>query len=588
MKSLTLTYISIYAVASLPFTTQAKADEASVVAAANTLIATSVASGASPAVSNSETLTIAEQWSNLPGPTRNGPTIGGGPAALSTDLSSNVPSGQTISPRAAALALCAAALSSTGTNTMNEIRLADNVIRATQGASAPWNYGLYHVAILGSPSTTTPWLLQISGHHLTYNIAYNAPYVSATPMFIGTEPPNYTMLANGTNSVVYGYVNNVLTYYVSTPFASNSTTTSTTTDPGISSGTIHAPLETQRAASYALATAIQGDSSVSNAARLSGTFNDVVMGVASSSYDTAFPFASGTEVYPTGTTGRGVLYSSLSASEKADVLTMIQAWVNTQASDIASNLLTDYTNSAALNASYIGYAPGTSGEADFTANINAAETSPSSSQHSYIRIDGPRVWIEFVVQEAVAFQNENFVHYHSLWRDKLADYGNEFGGYLDTTSTSTTYTRPTITTEPSSTSIAAGGSAGFSVVANGTATLTYQWYLNGIAVMGATNSSYTISGATSTNAGTYTAIVANLYGTVISSNAALTLTSTNTGPTLAAISDYTINPGYVLDVTNVATDTNLPTPTLTFSLPVAPSNATINPSTGILTWRPLL
>src|SRR5277367_2187019 len=72
------------------------ADTASVVAAANTLIATSIASGASPIVSNSEMLTIAEQWSNLPGPTRNGPTIGGGPAALSTDLSSNVPNGQTI------------------------------------------------------------------------------------------------------------------------------------------------------------------------------------------------------------------------------------------------------------------------------------------------------------------------------------------------------------------------------------------------------------------------------------------------------------------------------------------------------------
>ena len=68
------------------------ADTASVVAAANTLIATSTASGASPTVQTSTyTLAIAKQWTNLPGGTRNGSTIGGGPAALSTDLSATVP-----------------------------------------------------------------------------------------------------------------------------------------------------------------------------------------------------------------------------------------------------------------------------------------------------------------------------------------------------------------------------------------------------------------------------------------------------------------------------------------------------------------
>jgi hypothetical protein len=242
------------------------ANTASVVTAANTLIATSVASGASPTVDTNYTLTLDEQWSNLPGATRNGPTIGGGPEALTTDLSTNIPSGQTVSPRAAAIALCQAALSSIGYNTMNEIRLADDVIRATDNTQ-PWNYGNYHICILGTPSTTSAWMLQISGHHLTYNITYNAPYVSATPMFIGTEPPNYTMLANGTNSVVVGYVSNVLTYFVATPGVASSSTTSTTTDPGISGGTAHAPLETQRAAVYSLATAIQADNTVSNASQ---------------------------------------------------------------------------------------------------------------------------------------------------------------------------------------------------------------------------------------------------------------------------------------------------------------------------------
>jgi hypothetical protein len=571
----------IVAVASVALLPSSHADTASVVAAANTLIATAEASGANPSVQTNETLTIIKQWTNLPGGTRNGPTIGGGAAALTTDLSTNVPAGQTLSPRAAALALCQEALSAIGYNTMNEIRLADNVIRATDNRQS-WNYGNYHIAILGTPSTNTVWELQISGHHLTYNITYNAPYVSATPMFIGTEPPNYTMLANGTNAVVVGYVNNTLTYFVSTPGNANSSTTSTTVDPGVANGTAHAPLETQRAACYNLATAIQADSSVASSAKLSGTYDDVVMGVTMSGGDSNFPFT-GTTTYPTGTTGRGVLYSSLSASEKAFVTNMIAAWVNTQAGDIASNLLADYESSAALNATYIGYAPGTGGTADFTANVNQAEKTPINSQHSYIRIDGPRVWIEFVVQQAVAFRNQNFVHYHSIWRDKLADYGNEFGGFLDTTSTSTTYTRPAIITQPVSASISSGDANTFTVAATGTASLYYQWYSNSVAMANATNSTFTAS-----NAATYFVTVANLYGMAASANATLTVSSANTAPVLSVISDYTIDPGYTLAVTNVATDADSPAQTLTFSLPTAPTNAAIDSSTGVLSWRPLI
>ena len=115
-----------------------RADTASVVTAANALIATSVASGASPTVQTSTyTLAIAKQWTNLPGGTRNGPTIGGGSKALSTDLSDTVPSGQTISPRAAAIALAQAALSDAGYTTMDEIRHADDEIRSTDTPSRP-------------------------------------------------------------------------------------------------------------------------------------------------------------------------------------------------------------------------------------------------------------------------------------------------------------------------------------------------------------------------------------------------------------------------------------------------------------------
>jgi len=66
---------------------------------------------------------------------------------------------------------------------------------------------------------------------------------------------------------------------------------------------------------------------------------------------------------------------------------------------------------------------------------------------------------------------------------------------------------------------------------------------------------------------------------------------TNTPPTLAPVANQTINAGVALVVTNTATDTNQPTPTLTFNLLSAPSNATLVPmnnTNAVFTWRPLV
>jgi hypothetical protein len=62
----------------------------------------------------------------------------------------------------------------------------------------------------------------------------------------------------------------------------------------------------------------------------------------------------------------------------------------------------------------------------------------------------------------------------------------------------------------------------------------------------------------------------------------------NTAPILAAISNRTIGAGVTLNITNSAIDSDVPAQTLTFDLQTAPTNATINPITGVLTWRPLV
>ncbi|MFT4102555.1 MAG: DUF3500 domain-containing protein [Burkholderiaceae bacterium] len=336
-------------------TTSSGTNTEAVVAAANAFTATLDTSQLATA-QLSYSASTAKSWTNLPVGSRNGIKLG--------TLSS--------AQLAAADTLIAAALGSSGVTILEQIRLGDEVIHQTD-ANQSWGYDLYYIALIGTPSTSSTWLLQISGHHLAFNITYNGNIVSATPVFIGVEPTNWTD----------------------------------------SSNVAHAPLETLRAAVSNLAIAIQADSTVASAAKLSGTFTDVVAG-ATGSGDTAYPIS-----YPTGTTGRGVAYGALGTAQQALVKAAIEAWVSTQADDIASTLLADYESDTALASTYVGYGVGQSGTADFSADPQGL-----TSEHSYLRIDGPRVWIEFVVQQGVAYTTK--VHYHTVWRDKTADYGAEF------------------------------------------------------------------------------------------------------------------------------------------------------------------
>jgi hypothetical protein len=57
---------------------------------------------------------------------------------------------------------------------------------------------------------------------------------------------------------------------------------------------------------------------------------------------------------------------------------------------------------------------------------------------------------------------------------------------------------------------------------------------------------------------------------------------------LSAISNQTIMAGRTLLVTNSATDADIPAQTLTFSLLTAPTNAAINSSSGVFSWRPTM
>jgi len=96
-------------------------------------------------------------------------------------------------------------------------------------------------------------------------------------------------------------------------------------------------------------------------------------------------------------------------------------------------------------------------------------------------------------------------------------------------------TSPTITTQPIGQTVSVGQSASFSVAASGTAPLSYQWQKNGTMISGATGPSYVTPAASAAdNGSTFRVIVSNSVGSVTSTSATLTVTSSGTLPPTAA------------------------------------------------------
>jgi hypothetical protein len=93
---------------------------------------------------------------------------------------------------------------------------------------------------------------------------------------------------------------------------------------------------------------------------------------------------------------------------------------------------------------------------------------------------------------------------------------------------------PVISTQPRSQTILAGSGVTFSVVATGSPSPTYQWRVNNSPIAGANSSSYSISAVQAASAGNYEVIVGNVFGTVVSSLAQLTVASTTVPPVITS------------------------------------------------------
>jgi hypothetical protein len=102
---------------------------------------------------------------------------------------------------------------------------------------------------------------------------------------------------------------------------------------------------------------------------------------------------------------------------------------------------------------------------------------------------------------------------------------NAFGSTISSNATLLVGFDPGITTQPASQTNLVGTTATFTVIAGGSTPLSYQWSKNGANIAGATSTNFTVLNVQTNDAGTYSVAITNAFGSIISSNAMLTVLS---------------------------------------------------------------
>ena len=226
-------------------------------------------------------------WSNLPSGIyqRNGLRLG--------DLTSR--------QRAAALAIVAAVVSRPGYQKIIDIMNGDEVLKnagggrtggrpgrgAPGGRNGPGGirFGLdeYYIALLGTPSPSTPWMIQFGGHHLAINVTIVGSHNVMTPSLPAAQPAKYTL-----------------------------------------NGQTVRPLGNENDKGFALINAL--DAAQQKQAILNYQVSDLVLG----------PGADGKVIQP-----EGILASRLNASQQALLLDVVHEWVGILNDEAAAAKMTE-------------------------------------------------------------------------------------------------------------------------------------------------------------------------------------------------------------------------------------------------------
>jgi len=181
------------------------------------------------------------------------------------------------------------------------------------------------------------------------------------------------------------------------------------------------------------------------------------------------------------------------------------------------NMTATITNLPAGNYDFYFY----SHDGNYTLSVNGVGYGTETTRD--YPVANPAVWQEgkqYAVFHGVSVSSGETV---ALTVAHGVDGYSVLSGFQIATATTVTGTPPSILTQPQSQSAGVGAGVTFTVTARGSAPLSYQWRHDGADIIGATASALTLSNLQTNDAGAYSVLVTNAYGSVLSSDATLTV-----------------------------------------------------------------
>ncbi|HIL72367.1 MAG TPA: DUF3500 domain-containing protein, partial [Verrucomicrobia bacterium] len=79
-------------------------------------------------------------------------------------------------------------LSARGMKTTRDIMRLNETLAEIRNDFEEYGEWLYHLTVMGKPSTTEPWGWQFDGHHVIINYFVLVDQVVMSPVFLGSEP----------------------------------------------------------------------------------------------------------------------------------------------------------------------------------------------------------------------------------------------------------------------------------------------------------------------------------------------------------------------------------------------------------------
>ncbi|MCK6445055.1 MAG: immunoglobulin domain-containing protein [Planctomycetes bacterium] len=170
-----------------------------------------------------------------------------------------------------------------------------------------------------------------------------------------------------------------------------------------------------------------------------------------------------------------------------------------------------------------------------------------------VKVNGTQVWVnDFSTDTLDTAWTETEVDISSLADNNpsvqlefalVSDVGLTYGGWnlddVKIVALTASCAAPSAT-NPASATVCPGGAVNFTTTASGTGPFTYQWKKNGVAIGGATSSSYAIGSVVSGDAGSYTCVVSNACGPFETGAGVLTVSIATTASVPA---NQTVCPG---------------------------------------------